>query len=243
MVDAAGKACGVGDGQHIPQSGRKILLGEDDGLAAAALQSGLSAAGFLVSHEDNGHSIWQRAKHEAFDAIILDLGLPQVDGLTILRRWRRDGIHTPVMILSARSDWEERVEAIEAGADDYQIKPMHEREVIARMHALIRRTGAPTQIVQTLSFGPYELDRRTLEVRENGLSKALTPHEYRLIVLLLDRRGRIVSPREIAQQVLGRRCEKRFNAVEVLVARLRKRLGRDVIHTCRGEGYTLGSKF
>lgn len=219
----------------------KILIGEDDDRISEVLQSALSRSGFEVSRESDGEAVWFRATSEEFDAIILDLGLPQMDGLTVLKRWRRDGLDTPVLILTARGQWEERVEGIEAGADDYVVKPFHALEIVARMRALIRRSNGLA--VSRIPFGKYELDMRTMQVSEDGISKDLTPQEFRLMAYLLHNRGRVVSQLEITEHIYRQDFERDSNAVEVLVARLRKRLGHDVVKTRRGFGYTLGDAF
>ncbi|SFV28801.1 DNA-binding response regulator, OmpR family, contains REC and winged-helix (wHTH) domain [Devosia crocina] len=218
----------------------RILVGEDDDRIADVLQSALSRSGFEVCRESEGEATWFRADSESFEAIILDLGLPQMDGLTVLKRWRRSGLATPVLILTARGQWEERVEGIEAGADDYVVKPFHALEIVARIRALIRRSkGVATPRVP---FGKYELDMRTMQVTEDGLPMDLTPQEFRLITYLVHNRGRVVSQLEITEHIYQQDFERESNAVEVLVARLRKRLGRDVVKTRRGFGYTLGEE-
>lgn len=219
----------------------KILLGEDDDRIAEVLQTTLSRSGFEVEREADGETVWFRADSEKFDAIILDLGLPQMDGLTVLKRWRRGGLQTPVLILTARGQWEERVEGIEAGADDYVVKPFHALEIVARIRALIRRSGGLAS--SRIAFGKYELDMRTMQVTEAGLPMDLTPQEFRLMAYLLHNRGRVLSQLEITEHIYRQDFERDSNAVEVLVARLRKRLGHDVVKTRRGFGYTLGDGY
>ncbi|HWV20759.1 MAG TPA: response regulator transcription factor [Devosia sp.] len=219
----------------------KVLVAEDDERIAEVLESALGRSGFEVHWEQDGESAWYRADTEEFDAIILDLGLPQMDGLTVLKRWRRGGLETPVLILTARGQWEERVEGIEAGADDYVVKPFHALEIVARMRALIRRSkGVATP---RIPFGKYELDMRSMQVTEDGLPMDLTPQEFRLMAYLLHNRGRTVSQLEITEHIYRQDFERESNAVEVLVARLRKRLGHDVVKTRRGFGYTLGDGY
>ncbi|KRA98082.1 two-component system response regulator [Devosia sp. Root685] len=219
----------------------KVLVAEDDERIAEVLESALGRSGFEVHWEQDGETAWYRADTEDFDAIILDLGLPQMDGLTVLKRWRRGGLETPVLILTARGQWEERVEGIEAGADDYVVKPFHALEIVARIRALIRRSkGVATP---RIPFGKYELDMRSMQVTEDGLPMDLTPQEFRLMAYLLHNRGRTVSQLEITEHIYRQDFERESNAVEVLVARLRKRLGHDVVKTRRGFGYTLGDGF
>lgn len=219
----------------------KVLVAEDDDRIADVLKSVLGRSGFEVHCEKDGEVAWYRADTEDFDAIILDLGLPQMDGLTVLKRWRREGLETPVLILTARGQWEERVEGIEAGADDYVVKPFHSLEIVARIRALIRRSkGVATP---RIPFGKYELDMRSMQVTEDGLPMDLTPQEFRLMAYLLHNRGRTVSQLEITEHIYRQDFESESNAVEVLVARLRKRLGHDVVKTRRGFGYTLGDGY
>lgn len=219
----------------------KVLVAEDDDRIAEVLESALGRSGFEVHWETDGETAWFRADTEDFDAIILDLGLPQMDGLTVLKRWRRGGLETPVLILTARGQWEERVEGIEAGADDYVVKPFHALEIVARIRALIRRSkGVATP---RIPFGKYELDMRSMQVTEDGLPMDLTPQEFRLMAYLLHNRGRTVSQLEITEHIYRQDFERESNAVEVLVARLRKRLGYDVVKTRRGFGYALGDDY
>lgn len=219
----------------------RVLVGEDDERIAEVLESSLSRSGFEVQWERDGETVWYRADTEDFDAIILDLGLPQMDGLTVLKRWRRDGLDTPVLILTARGQWEERVEGIEAGADDYVVKPFHALEIVARMRALIRRSNGIAS--SRIPFGKYELNMRTMQVTADGIPMDLTPQEFRLMAYLLHNRGRVVSQLEITEHIYRQDFERDSNAVEVLVARLRKRLGHDVVKTRRGFGYTLGDDY
>ncbi len=219
----------------------RILVGEDDPQIAQALASTLERSRFRVEHEDQGDAIWFRGDSETFDAVILDLGLPQVDGITVLRRWRTAGRLMPVLILTARGQWEERVEGIEAGADDYVVKPFHVMEVLARIRALIRRSAGLAS--SRIDFGPYQLDARTMQVTRDGLPIDLTPQEFKLLSYLLHNRGRVLTQLEITEHIYRQDFERESNAVEVLVARLRRRLGHDVVKTRRGFGYTLGDGY
>lgn len=219
----------------------KVLLAEDDDRIAETLVAALGKSGFDVSRESDGEAAWFRGDTENFDVIILDLGLPQMDGLTALKRWRRDGRDMPVLILTARGQWEERVEGIEAGADDYVVKPFHALEIVARLRALIRRSKGLAS--SRIPFGKYELDMRLMQVTEGGIPMDLTPQEFRLMTYLLHNRGRVVSQLEITEHIYQQDFERESNAVEVLVARLRKRLGHDVVKTRRGFGYMLGDGY
>lgn len=220
----------------------RILLCEDDDQIAESLAVRLEKSGFGVERESDGETVLYRGESESFDAVVLDLGLPQMDGLTVLRRWRRAGRLMPVLILTARGQWEERVEGIEAGADDYVVKPFHVMEIVARIRALIRRAGGLAS--SRIGFGPYELDTRTLQVtRTDGVPLDLSPQEFKLVSYLLHNRGRVISQLEITEHLYRQDYERDSNAVEVLVARVRKRLGHDVIKTRRGFGYILGDGY
>ena len=219
----------------------RILVCEDDDQIAETLTIALSKSGFGVEREKEGEGALFRGETEDFDAVVLDLGLPQMDGLTVLKRWRRAKRLMPVLILTARGHWEERVERIEAGADDYVDKPFHIMEIVARLRALIRRSGGLASSRE--EFGPYELDTRTMQVTRDGLPLDLSPQEFKLVSYLLHNRGRVVTQLEITEHLYRQDYERDSNAVEVLVARVRKRLGRDVVTTRRGFGYTLGDGF
>jgi DNA-binding response OmpR family regulator len=219
----------------------RILVAEDDDRIAETLTTSLKKAGFGVERESDGEVAWFRGDTEVYDAIILDLGLPQIDGLTILKRWRAAGRLTPVLILTARGQWEERVDGIEAGADDYVVKPFHVQEIVARLRALVRRANGLAS--SRIAFGKYLLDLRTMEVTIDGMPMELTPQEFKLVSYLVHRRGRVISQLEITEHIYNQDFERDSNAVEVLVARVRKRLGADVIKTRRGFGYALGDGY
>jgi two-component system OmpR family response regulator len=219
----------------------RILVAEDDDRIADTLTTSLTKAGFGVERERDGETVWFRGDTEVYDAIILDLGLPQIDGLTILKRWRASGRLTPVLILTARGQWEERVDGIEAGADDYVVKPFHIQEIVARLRALVRRANGLAS--SRIAFGKYLLDLRTMEVTSDGMPMELTPKEFKLVSYLVHRRGQVISQLEITEHIYNQDFERDSNAVEVLVARVRKRLGADVIRTRRGFGYALGDGY
>ncbi|HEV7344340.1 MAG TPA: response regulator transcription factor [Devosia sp.] len=219
----------------------RVLIAEDDDRIAETLMVSLSRAGFSVERESDGETVWFRGDSEAFDAIVLDLGLPQLDGLTVLKRWRRAGRTAPVLILTARGQWEERVDGIEAGADDYVVKPFHVQEIVARLRALVRRANGLAS--SRIAFGKYTLDLRTKEVSADGVPMDLTPQEFKLVSYLVHHRGRVISQLEITEHIYNQDYERDSNAVEVLVARVRKRLGTDVIKTRRGFGYALGDGY
>lgn len=219
----------------------RVLVAEDDDRIAETLTVSLEKSGFRVDRERDGEVAWYRGDSESYDAIILDLGLPQMDGLTVLKRWRSAGRLTPVLILTARGQWEERVDGIEAGADDYVVKPFHVQEIIARLRALVRRANGLAS--SRIAFGRYLLDLRTMEVTTEGMPMDLTPQEFKLVSYLVHRRGQVISQLEITEHIYNQDYERDSNAVEVLVARVRKRLGADVIKTRRGFGYALGDGY
>lgn len=215
----------------------RILVAEDDERIAQSTAAALGMAGFVVECEVDGEVAWHRGDTESFDAVLLDLGLPTLDGLTLLKRWRSSGRHMPVLIMTARSEWQERVDGIEAGADDYVVKPFRIEEVVARVRALIRRSqghGSPK-----LTFGEYVLDLRMMQVSRDGVPLALTPQEYKLVAYLVLHNGRVVPQLELTEHIYSRESERDTNSIEVLVGRVRRRLGADVIKTRRGFGYII----
>lgn len=216
----------------------RILVAEDDHRIAASLGIALSTAGFVAEYARDGEDAWFRGETETFDAVILDLGLPTLDGLTILKRWRRAGRNVPVLILTARGQWDERVEGIESGADDYVVKPFRMEEVVARIRAIVRRAGGLAS--SRIEIGELVLDTRMRQVSRAGVPVTLTPQEYRLLAFMAHQGGRVVSQLEIAEHLYPQDFEGGSNAIEVLVGRLRKRLGGDIIATRRGFGYILG---
>ncbi|MDC9822616.1 response regulator transcription factor [Devosia sp. ZB163] len=216
----------------------RVLVAEDDRRIAEALAAALKAAGFVAEIEADGEDVWHRGDTEDFDAIILDLGLPTLDGLTILKRWRKAGRTGPVLILTARGHWEERVEGIEAGADDYVVKPFRVEEVVARVRAIVRRSSGFAS--SRVEVDDLVLDTRAMQVSRDGVPVNLTPQEYRLFAYLAHQRGRVVSQLEITEHLYAQDFERESNSVEVLVGRVRKRLGNDIIKTRRGFGYYMG---
>jgi two-component system OmpR family response regulator len=215
----------------------RLLLVEDDRRIAADVERALTAAGFVVDTERNGEDAWFRGDTEDYAAIILDLGLPGMDGLTVLKRWRAGGRNTPVLILTARGSWSERVDGIDAGADDYLPKPFQMEELLARLRSILRRAaGRASSIV---SIGDLTIDERQMKVSVRGAPINLSPLEYRLIAYLIQHRGRVVSQLELAENIHGTDDAHDSNAIEVLVGRLRRKLGIDLIETRRGFGYLI----
>lgn len=216
----------------------RVLVAEDDVRISDALSAALTAAGFAVEISADGEDIWHLGDIENYDAVILDLGLPMLDGLTILKRWRKAGRSVPVLILTARGQWDERVEGIEAGADDYVVKPFRIEEVVARVRAIVRRAAGHASA--RIEIGDLVLNTNTMQVSREGIPIPLTPQEYRLVAYLAHQRGRVVSQMEIVEHLYAQDFERESNSVEVLVGRVRKRLGTDIIQTRRGFGYTIG---
>lgn len=215
----------------------RILVVEDDVRTAETLSRALVAAGYLVDCTGDGEDAWFRGDTEPYAAVILDLGLKGMDGLAVLKRWRAAGRDLPVLILTARGDWSERVEGIDAGADDYLPKPFRVEEVLARLRAILRRSGGQASAV--LQAGGLALDTRQMRVTQDGVPIHLTPQEYRLLSVLMHRKGNVVSAGELADQIYADGIERDTNGVEVLVGRLRRKVGSDLIETRRGFGYVL----
>lgn len=216
----------------------RILVAEDDRRIAGSLAVALEMAGFVVETVDDGEEAWFRGDTEEFDAVILDLGLPTLDGLSVLKRWRRAERNVPVLILTARGNWDERVEGIEAGADDYVGKPFRVEEVVARIRAIVRR--ATGHASSRLEANGLTLDTQAMLVSMHGQPVKVTPLEYRLLQYLLHHQGEVASQSEITEHLYLQDFDRDSNSIEVLVARLRKKLGKDVIRTRRGFGYYIG---
>jgi DNA-binding response OmpR family regulator len=214
----------------------RLLLVEDDPKIAHGVSTALKGAGFVVDQANDGETAWIKGCDEDFDAAVLDLGLPRLDGLSVLRRWRAEGRGFPVIILSARGGWTEKVEGIEAGADDYLAKPFEPGELVARVRALIRRSAGHAEAV--LTFGALNLDTRRMQAWIGGVPLALSPLEYRLLHALAHAGGRPLGATELSEALHGVEAVE-ANAIEALVARLRRKTGPGVIETRRGFGYLL----
>jgi len=213
----------------------RILVVEDDPRTVDVLTRALSAAGYLVDHTGDGEDAWFRGDTEPYVAAILDLGLSGMGGLEVLRRWRAGGRDLPVLILTARGNWWERVEGMDAGADDYLPKPFRVEELLARLRAILRRASG--QATPVLHAAGVSFDPRQMRVTRDGTPVHLTPQEYRLLSILLHNKGSVVSQAELAEQLYDDGAERDSNALEVLVGRLRRKLGPDLIQTRRGFGY------
>ena len=215
----------------------RILVVEDEATLAAQLQQALADAGYTSELSRDGRDAWYRGEVDAFDAVVLDLGLPEIDGLTVLKRWRAAGRRMPVLILTARDNWHEKVAGIDAGADDYLTKPFHMEELLARVRALIRRAGGHASAV--LVCGDVVLDTRLGRVSVAGHPLSLTSHEYRVLDYLMHHQGRLVSRRDLTEHIYAQDYDRDSNTVEVFIARLRKKLPEGAIETVRGLGYRL----
>ncbi|MGU3466501.1 response regulator transcription factor [Methylobacterium sp. C33D] len=215
----------------------RVLIVEDEPRIAADIRQGLERAGYVADVVADGEAAWFRAETETYDAMVLDLGLPRLDGLGVLRRLRAADIALPVLILTARDGWRERVEGIDAGADDYLAKPFRMEELVARLRAILRRTAGHAAPV--LRAGPVELDTRTRAVSVDGRPAELTALEYRLLAFLLHRPGQVVPAGELLDHLHGVGTEREANALEALLTRLRRKLGPGVIETRRGQGYLI----
>jgi DNA-binding response OmpR family regulator len=215
----------------------RVLLVEDDRRIASDVRRALEASGYVVETVSEGEEAWFRGDTEDYGAVILDLGLPGMDGLAVLKRWRGNGRHMPVLILTARGSWAERVDGIDAGADDYLAKPFRIEELLARLRAIVRRSSGHASSL--ITAGEIALDERQMKVTLRGVPIALSPLEYRLVAHLLRNSGRVVSQLELEENVYGHGEEHDSNALEVLVGRVRRKLGAHVIETRRGFGYTM----
>jgi two-component system OmpR family response regulator len=215
----------------------RILVVEDEPRIAEGVKTALEAAGYTCDVTGDGEDAWFRGDTEAYDLVVLDLGLPKLDGLAVLKRWRADGRTMPVLVLTARGAWPERVEGIDAGADDYLAKPFRTEELLARARALIRRsTGHAAAVIEA---GDLALDTRQMRIFAAGAPVAASPLEYRLLAYLMHHKGRVVPPHELIEHLYGDDDARNANALEALIMRLRKKLGPGTIETRRGFGYLI----
>ena len=215
----------------------RILVVEDEQALGDSLAAALGGAGYAVDRAADGARADFLGRTESYDAVVLDIGLPAIDGLTLLQEWRDAGVTTPVLVLTARASWHDRVTGIDTGADDYVTKPFRIEEVLARLRGLIRRASG--QAAPSLRCGPLVLDPRASRVTINGSAVRLTSHEFRVLSYLMHNRARVVSQGELADHIYARDDDRDSNTVEVFVARLRKKVGAGAIVTVRGLGYRM----
>lgn len=217
----------------------RLLLVEDDRALGQGIRVALGAEGYTLDWLQDGVAALHALRTENFDLLLLDLGLPRLDGLDLLQQLRAEQHDVPVLILTARDGWRERVEGIDAGADDYLVKPFRMEELVARLRAILRRTAGHASPV--LRAGAVELDTRTRAVSVAGRETDLTALEYRLLAFLLHRQGQVVAAGELLDHLHGSDSDREANALEALLTRLRRKLGPGIIETRRGHGYLVPS--
>lgn len=215
----------------------RALLVEDNSYVCENVASALTDAGFVVDVVHDGDAAWFSGDTDDYDVVVLDLGLPKLDGISVLKRWRAAGRTFPVLILSARSNWTEKVEGIEAGGDDYLAKPFEPGELVARVRALVRRAAGYAAPV--LRVGRLSLDTRKMTAMRDGAPIRLSPLEFRFFDYLAHNADRAVSAGELADHLYGSNASGDTNAIEALVVRLRRKFGADIVRTRRGFGYFL----
>ena len=213
----------------------RLLVVEDDPDLNRQLVSALGDAGYVVDSAKDGEEGHYLGETNPYDAVVLDLGLPIMDGVSVLEKWRRAGFKMPVLILTARDRWSDKVQGFDAGADDYVAKPFHMEEVLARLRALVRRSAGHAS--SEISCGPLVVDSKSARVTVNGTAIKLTSLEYRLLAYLMMHKGKVVSRTELVEHLYDQDFDRDSNTVEVFVGRLRKKLGVDVLRTIRGMGY------
>ncbi len=215
----------------------RLLVVEDDKDINRQLVTALTDAGYAVDTAFDGEEGYYLGESEPYDAVVLDIGLPKMDGISVLEQWRREGRAMPVLILTARDRWSDKVQGIDAGADDYVAKPFHMEEVLARLRALLRRAAGKAS--DSFTCGPISLDARASRVTVNGQPVKLTSHEYRLLSYLMHNPNKVISRTELTEHIYDQDFDRDSNTIEVFVGRLRKKIGVDAIETVRGLGYIL----
>jgi two-component system OmpR family response regulator len=215
----------------------RLLVVEDDPDLNRQLVSAFTDAGYVVDAAKDGEEGHFLGDTEPYDAIVLDIGLPIMDGVSVLEKWRRAGRKTPVLILTARDRWSDKVAGFDAGADDYVAKPFHMEEVLARIRALVRRSAGHAS--SEITCGPLMLDTKSARVTVDGKAVKLTSLEFRLLSYLMMHKGRVVSRTELVEHLYDQDFDRDSNTIEVFVGRLRKKLGVDVLRTIRGLGYCI----
>ena len=215
----------------------RVLVVEDEPNLLRQLKGALEGAGYAVDTASDGEEAHYLGSTENYDAVLLDLGLPEIDGLTVLDRWRREGRAAPVLVLTARDSWSDKVAGLDAGADDYLAKPFQTEELIARLRALIRRSTGNSS--SELIAGLVRLDTRSGRVTLNGEPVKLTAQEFKLLSYLMHHKGKVVSRTELIEHIYDQDFDRDSNTIEVFITRIRKKLGADLISTTRGLGYSL----
>lgn len=215
----------------------RILIVEDDADLSRQLKSAFKDAGYAVDVANDGEEGHFLGDTEPYDAVILDLGLPLIDGVSVLQKWRADGKAFPVLILTARDQWSEKVAGFDAGADDYLTKPFHVEELMARLRALLRRAAGHT--TDTIELGDLMVDNRAARAFVDGMAIKLTSHEFRLLSYMAAHKGRVISRTELVEHIYDQDFDRDSNTIEVFVGRLRKKIGTQRIETVRGLGYRL----
>lgn len=215
----------------------RVLIVEDEPTLARQLRETLEGAGYAIDHAADGEEGHFLGSTENYDAIVLDLGLPEMDGLTVLDKWRKADIAAPVLVLTARDSWSDKVAGLDAGADDYLAKPFQMEELIARLRALIRRSTGNAS--SELEAGDVRLDTRSGRVTLKGTPVRLTAQEYKLLSYLMHHKGKVVSRTELIEHIYDQDFDRDSNTIEVFITRIRKKLGADLIETIRGLGYSL----
>lgn len=217
----------------------RVLVIEDDRNLNDQVAGALREAGYVVDVAFDGQEGHFLGDTEPYDLAILDIGLPQMDGLSVLEQWRRGGRSMPVLLLTARDRWSDKVQGIDAGADDYVAKPFHIEEVLARVRALVRRAAGHAS--NELVAGPLRLDLKTGRVTVDGCPIKLTAHEYKVLEYLMHHSGKVISRTELTEHLYDQDFDRDSNTIEVFVGRLRKKLGVEVIETVRGLGYRIAT--
>ena len=215
----------------------KILLIEDDPVLLDQVRTSLEDNGYSVDSASDGEEGHYLGDTEPYDAVVLDLGLPKIDGITVLEKWRKENKKYPVLILTARDRWSEKVAGFDAGADDYLTKPFQMEELLARLRALIRRSAGHAS--SDIECGPLKIDTKANKVFMNGTKLKLTSHEYKIIEYFLHHQDKVISRTELTEHIYDQDFDRDSNTIEVFIGRLRKKLGMNLIKTERGSGYRL----
>lgn len=215
----------------------RILVVEDDAQLAQQLKTALTAQEYVVDWAQDGEQAHYLGSVEAIDAVILDIGLPELDGLTVLKRWRSEGLTMPILMLTARDRWHEKVQAIDAGADDYLTKPFHMQELLARLRALLRRVAG--QASAEMRCGALVLDTRQARFSYAGQLLPLTSYEFRVLSYLMHHAEQIVSRTTLNEHIYAQDQDRDSNTIDVFIGRLRKKIPAHAIETVRGQGYRL----